>query len=343
MKQNYYLLLFFLLSTIFCPSCGPDVEALTPLDVKEFKKGYFERLSTLSKENKLSHYIDFNKDYYIVSNVKDPYDARVVLFGDRHDSADLALDFFHFGTDYLQVRDVALFEANSDVLKNNFAKFYDNAHIYVLSTIIPRERVFKLSKEFNAMEKPSEAIELFLVRQEDAMRKSLSLYKSELHIEKSIWHEVISDGWDAQELIDDENPMKNSHQRNQKMADSINKYIAQKKRILLLAGGYHIPHYQIAYSKTLLLQETKRSPLVEKMLASKSVDEFFKLCLSLPEGLRKRSHCDATLAVWEALKNSSLGFAMIMKKRPEQTYENIHGGFEEFSIIREKELVPNEL
>ncbi len=77
MKQNYCLLLFFLLSTIFCPSCGPDVEALTPLDVKEFKKGYFERLSTLSKENKLSHYIDFNKDYYIVSNVKDPYDARV--------------------------------------------------------------------------------------------------------------------------------------------------------------------------------------------------------------------------------------------------------------------------
>ncbi|MBP9708977.1 MAG: hypothetical protein KBD78_15175, partial [Oligoflexales bacterium] len=43
-------------------------------------------LSTLSKENKLSHYIDFNKDYYIVSNVKDPYDARVVLFGDRHES-----------------------------------------------------------------------------------------------------------------------------------------------------------------------------------------------------------------------------------------------------------------
>ena len=340
--KPYFSFFLMAVASIY-QACAPAPAPMTPIDIPTFKKSYFSELSRLSDESEVSHLLPLKDEYYVISNTDNPYEADIVLFGDRHDSADVALDFFHFGLNYLKPNDVALFESDSSVLKTIFENFYSNAHIYNLSEVILRDRVFKWRDEFRTMERPKTALRLWLSRQKDAMRESLESYRKELKIERTAWHAVASDGWDKQELIDKKNPLKNIKARNQSQADTIKAYLKQNRRILVFAGSYHVPHYQIAYSKMILMKENNPTPLMLQMIATTSVDEFFKLCLSLPDSFIQESYCDATLSIWKTLKESGKSFTLLVKKDPKKTYEPIIGTFKEFKIIREKNLVPTKI
>lgn len=282
------------------------------------------------------------KEYNILTNTTNIDEARIVFFGDVHDSVDVVQDFFSFGSEFLRADDVVFFEADSETIKTLFFDYYKNTYNYVLGTFLARQLTFKKMSGDKFIDFDSVAKYLELSFRE-RIRTEFAARAGELTLSPSVFSTVIADGWDTQKFIsdDEKTTMKLVKSRNEYAIKKLDEY-SHKKLRLFFGGSFHVPHYQAAISKVDLLPYVDDNDIAKQMIKEKSLSQFYALCRELPENLREISNCNSAEEIWNYLLNSGLPFALLAKKKTSTTFRQ-EGGFRHEKIIRENDLVPSKI
>lgn len=256
------------------------------------------QMTKISSEIEKAPAPDWN-DYYIIKNVDQIDQADIVLFGDRHTSADALFDFINFGKQYFKPQNsIALFEEN--LKKTDDLKTYMNTWEYVISRLYVREQWLQSNTDVLLQDKV------------DAILK-----RDRAKLASSIWENVQMFGWDT--IYEDPGQARKlSYERNGMLVTQLKKYASINNKVLVFLGAEHVPNYQIAVFRA---QMHTRLQSFKEILDTKSIGRFFQLCKSLPSDLRTTIvdlPCDATENIWSYLISSNYKFALIVKKHFER-------------------------